>query len=137
MTYFLSGDKIGLRAMIREDLLHYQQWLCDEDVTRYLEMAWRPLNETQLEGVYQESTNDRNAVVMMICDLESGRPVGTVGLYLIHWPCRRAQFRILLGDSGVFRKGFGTEATRLMVQYGFGQLNLETIYLGVNVENEW
>jgi ribosomal-protein-alanine N-acetyltransferase len=135
MNYFLTGNKIGLRAMQRSDLLPYADWLANEEVTRYLEMGWRPIAEADLDSVYQEATSGRDAVVMMICEKESGRPVGTAGLYLLQWPCRRAQFRILLGEPDVYDRGYGTEATRLILDYGFAKLNLETIYLGVNAEN--
>ncbi len=134
-NYFLTGDKVGLRPMSREDLPLCQNWYNNPDVTRYLEMGWRPSSPADLEAVYKEATEDKNAVVAVVCDKETGKAIGTVGLYLILWPGRRAQFRILLGEPELFGNGFGTEATKLIVDYGFKRLNLATIYLGVNAEN--
>ena len=133
--YFLTGEKVGLRGMRRDDLALYSKWLDNPEVTAFLEMGWKPTTEADLETTYREATSDPNAVVLVICDREMGAPIGTTGLYLIHWPCRRAQFRILIGEPSYFDSGCGTEATRLMVVYGFRTLNLETIYLGVNAEN--
>lgn len=134
--YFITGNSVGLRGMIRDDLPVYRQWLANEKVNQYLEMGWKPLADIELEAVYKEATESQITVVFVVCDLETNKPVGTTGLYLIHWPGRRAQFRILLGEPGCYNRGFGTEVTRLVVDYGFNILNLETIYLGTNAENQ-
>ena len=133
--YMLSGKRIDLRGMVRSDLPVYRDWLSDPDVTRYLEMGWRPLGDSDLDAVYQEATSGNSAVVFVIEEKESGRAIGTTGLYLLQWHCRRAQFRILMGVPELFDRGYGTEATALIVEYGFERLNLETIYLGVNADN--
>ena len=133
--YFLTGEKVGLRGMRRDDLALYPQWLDNPEVTAFLEMGWKPTTEGDLEATYREATSDANAVVLVICDRETDRPIGTTGLYLIHWPCRRAQFRILIGEPSYFDGGYGTESTRLMIEHGFRTLNLATLYLGVNAEN--
>lgn len=135
MKYYLSGEGIGLRQMVRADLTFYSEWMCDPEVTKYLEMAWQAPNEVVLNHVFQEATESQNATVFVICEKKTHRPVGTVGLYLIHWPCRRAQFRILIGASDLFDQGIGTEATKMILAYAFNTLNLETVYLGVNAEN--
>jgi RimJ/RimL family protein N-acetyltransferase len=135
-SYFLNGEKVGLRGMEREDLYIYKNWLNDKKVTRFLEMGWRPYTEKDLETMYQEAIDGQNAVVFVACDLKTHQPIGTAGLYLINWPGRRAQYRILIGDSSYFGKGCGTEINRLVVGHGFDRMNLNTIYLGVNAENK-
>ncbi len=133
--YFLTGDKVGLRAMRREDLPTYQNWLNDKVVTEYLEMGWGPYSEVDLEATYQETLDNKKAMVFVICDLKTGKPIGTAGLYLIHWPGRRAQYRILIGDRNYLGKGIGTAVNKMIVKHGFERMNLNTIYLGVNAEN--
>ena len=44
---------------------------------------------------------------------------------------RSANFRIMLLDEIHFGKGYGTEATKLILKHGFGQLNLHRIDLEV------
>lgn len=134
-TYFLKGEKVGLRAMTRDDLAFYKNWLSNKDVTQYLEMGWRPSTEKDLETTYQQAIDGQNTIVFVVCDLKTDQPIGTTGLYLISWPCRRAQFNILLGEPTFYGQGYGTETARLIVEYGFARLNLNTIYLGVNAEN--
>ncbi len=133
--YFLRGETANLRGLRKEDLEAYRRWLDDPDVTRFMEMGWRPASDDDLEALYREATDGRSAVVFVIEDAATGDAVGTAGLYLIQWPCRRAQYRIHIGEPSAWNKGFCSEVTRLVVAYGFDRLNLETLYLGVNAEN--
>ena len=47
----------------------------------------------------------------------------------------KAQFHIFIGEKGFWNKGIGTEATLLMIKYGFENLKLHKIYLLVNKSN--
>ncbi|MEE2998043.1 MAG: GNAT family protein [Pseudomonadota bacterium] len=133
---FIAGELINFRGFERTDLPLYREWLNDKEVTRYLEMGVRPLSDSDLENIYVAHAEAAENVAFIIVDKESGRAIGTTGIWAINWPCRRGDFRILIGDPAYFSRGFGTEATRQMVWYGFEWLNLETITLGFNAENE-
>jgi [ribosomal protein S5]-alanine N-acetyltransferase len=135
MTTYMTNELVNLRGMRREDLEAYRSWVDNADVTRYMEMGWKPFSDADLEKTFEEATQAHDTVCMVIEEKSSGRAVGTTGLYLINWPGRRTQFRILIGEPSVFNKGLGTTATKLIVQYGFERLNMEMIYLGVNEEN--
>jgi RimJ/RimL family protein N-acetyltransferase len=49
----------------------------------------------------------------------------------IDWLNRSANFRIALASQQFFGKGYGSEATQLIIDYGFRQLNLHRIELEV------
>jgi len=42
----------------------------------------------------------------------------------------------VIGDKSQWGKGYATEAMELIIEYGFNQLNLNMIYLGVVQFNE-
>ena len=132
---FLTGTKVCLRGLRRDDLALYRRWLENPKATHYMESGWRPVPDSELESIYQASTEASDTVAFVLVDKATDTPVGVCGLYLIQWICRRAEFRILIGEDAFRGKGLGTEAAQLMVAYGFEKLNLETIYLGVNTEN--
>lgn len=132
---FLKGPKIALRGLSRDDLPAYRSWIESADATHFMETGWRPPSEPEMESIFKSSTEPPDTAVFTIVPQETGRPIGVCGLYLIQWICRRGEFRILIGDAEGRNKGYGTEAARLVVDYGFAKLNLETIYLGVNTEN--
>ena len=61
--------------------------------------------------------------------------IGTTGLYSHRDIYRSWEFRILIGHPGAIGHGKGTEATRLVVDWGFRRLNAHRIWLGCNEEN--
>ena len=135
-TGFLSNDTVVLRGLRRSDLEAHRAWLDNPEVTRYLENGWKPASDADLDAIYDQAAQSNDTVLLVIEDAKQNQAVGTVGLYLINWPGRRAQFRILIGEPAAWDRGLGTAATKLIVAHGFERLNLETIYLGVNADNE-
>lgn len=133
---FIEGQKVDLRGLRREDMPAYRSWIDNPAVTMFMETGWRPASEQDLEELYRVSTAAPDTVAFAIVDKSSSKVVGCCGLYVIQWICRRADFRIIIGEPDAWNKGVGSEAARLTVAYGFDKLNLETIYLGVNTENE-
>ena len=132
---YLEGDKIALRGVTRADLDHVRRFWDNAEATRYMETGSRPATEVALEAFYRSATDNPNAVIFGIVERATQKIVGTSGLYEIFWPGRRAEFRILIGEPSVFDKGYGTEATRLTVDYAFIRLNMEVVHLGVNADN--
>jgi len=134
--FFLSGKKAGLRGLRREDLPALGRWWDDAEVTHLLEMGARPSREKELESFWRMASESEDNIVFAICDPADGRLLGTCGLYAISWICRRAQFNILIGEKDVWDRGVGSDAARLILDYAFAKLNLESVQLGVNAENK-
>ena len=59
------------------------------------------------------------------------RLIGNTAFHAVHTKDRNAGFGILIGDKTEWDRGYGTEATALMVEYGFRTLNLNRIWLHV------
>ena len=73
--------------------------------------------------------------VLWCIDLD-GICVGHVGLYQIDHRVRQAEFGILIGAAEARGRGLGRACTRFALDYGFDQLNLNRIFLGVLTDNE-
>jgi len=53
--------------------------------------------------------------------------IGHISLHNIDHLCRNAFLGIVIGDEGHRSKGYGAEAIRLVIDYGFKTLNLHNI----------
>lgn len=62
-------------------------------------------------------------------------PVGTTFLKSITPEHRRAEFGIFIGEQRALGKGYGLEATTLLVRHGFAVLGLNKIWLSVFATN--
>jgi len=134
---FAEGKLLFLRPLEPADINErYLGWVNDPEVTRYLETGTFPSTAADLEKFYTSISASRSDVILGIIDKQSQRHIGNVKLGPISWIHRCATFGIMIGDRDYWGKGFGAEASRLMVEYGFYKLNLHRIDLGVFAEHD-
>lgn len=72
---------------------------------------------------------------LAVVDNESGEVVGEVVLNEFDPQTESSNFRIALRGERWFGRGFGTEATRLIVEHGLRAVDLRSIHLGVLMRN--
>jgi RimJ/RimL family protein N-acetyltransferase len=61
--------------------------------------------------------------------LTDDRLIGLIGLYTIIWPQREAFMGVQIGQRDYWGKGYGTDALRVLLHYGFDELNLLRVSL--------
>ncbi|ELS53431.1 GNAT family N-acetyltransferase [Streptomyces viridochromogenes] len=124
----LAGDKTVLRPFTAADADLMWEIIEDPEVERF---TYAPDNELTLERVrsWYASLSDRpDRLDLAVTDRVTGELVGEVVLYEWERHARSCTFRTLIGPRGRDR-GIGTEATRLIVGYGFEQLGLHRVQL--------
>ena len=71
-----------------------------------------------------------------IVTLDSDKLIGTVGIERINHINRSGTLGIFIGDKDYREKGYGTEAIKMILDYGFNYLNLNNIKLNLMEFNE-
>lgn len=133
---FLVGELIYLRAITEEDLTgRYFEWLNDFEVTRYTESGRFPNTMAAMESYYRSVILNAANVALAIVEKQTDRHIGNVKIGPINWVHRCAEFGILIGEKDCWGKGYGTEATSLMLKYSFQRLNLHKMVLGVHASH--
>lgn len=128
---FLKGERVNLRALQENDLNDtYLQWLNDEEICRFNSHAVFPNTVEKMKAYFAGLHTNHNQVILAMVDRMTGKHIGNVSLQNINWISRNAEFAILLGDKDFWGGGYGTEAAKLIVEYGFQRLNLHRIYCG-------
>ena len=133
---FLIGSKVYLRPLEREDAPLFIPWVNDAEVTRTLEVFYRPKNLQDELAFIDGVSKDEHAVVFGIVEKETDRLIGSAGLHQIHFKDRHAEFGILIGEKSAWNKGYGTEVTALITGYGFETFNLNRVWLRVHEDNQ-
>lgn len=131
---FLVGKKIYLRPLEREDAATFTPWVNDYEVTRTL-VLHRPMNLAQEEEFIDRVAQSQQDVVFGIALKKDDRLIGNTALHRIQSRSRSAAFGIMIGDKTEWNQGHATEATTLVVGYGFETLNLNRIWLHVYEDN--
>jgi RimJ/RimL family protein N-acetyltransferase len=132
----IRGDLVALGPLRRDLLPLYQKWINDFEVTRSLQIGWGPRTLEFEADWYDRFVRSDLDVVFTIYEKSTLRPIGNTGLHQIDHKHRTAEFGIAIGEKDCWGKGYGTEATRLVLEYGFSGLNLHNIVLRVFSYNE-
>jgi len=131
----LLGKKIVLEPLEKEDLAKSRLWVNDASLSAKMLRAL-PVTRTDQEKWYQNIIQDPSKLVFAIKMLDSEEHIGNTGLYHIDWINRRAEFWILLGEMHSWQQGIGSEIVFLMQEYAFNNLNLNKLYLNVDMNNK-
>ncbi len=138
MTYYkkIVGDKCYLSPCSLEDAEKWVEWFNDLEVTLPLgDEAYTPFSLPKTEESMRKIIDNQEHVFSVI-DLETDSCIGRTILFGIDHLNRKAMFGIFIGDKSFWGKGYGQEATRLTIDYGFSLLNLNNITLGVLAFNQ-
>ena len=139
----LYGENVRLRATERTDIPTFQRWINDPDVVEYLSNIFPYSLEAEtawFESVLKRPMAEHPLVIdLRLTHGKNGKsewlPIGNcafMGITDIH---RSAEVGIFLGEKEYWSQGYGTEAMRLMLKFGFEDLNLHRIWLRVLESN--
>ncbi|GCE47690.1 RimJ/RimL family protein N-acetyltransferase [Thermosporothrix hazakensis] len=123
---FIIGDRLYLRPLEPAQDNHlYSTWLNDEEIRRYFSVY--PTSDyrgkERIENLYKSFGH----IIFGVVRKSDNRLIGLVGLKDINTLNQTAEFYVIIGDRSVWGQGYGTEATKLMIRYGFMELNLNRI----------
>ena len=126
----IKGDIVGLRALEREDLVLLRDW---RNITSFRRnfREFRELNLTNQENWFMRLNASPNDFMFMIEKLDDKLPLGACGLLYTNWIIRSADFSFYIGheESYIDTNGYADEAARLLIAYGFQNLNLNKIWM--------
>lgn len=89
------------------------------------------------EYIEKNHVNDSpQAFRFWIRTLAEDKLIGNVSLWVNSWTHSEAWVGITVGEREYWSKGYGTDAMRLIVRYGFVEINLRRISLGLNSYNQ-
>ena len=121
----IRGERALLRAPIAADREYLASWQTDPLVRNSL---IPPVLRYVTDHLSDSAPNVERAD-FIVCDPETGKPVGLVSLHDIDRRVQQAALGKMIGDPAYRGKGVAHEATKLILTYGFEILALHRIYL--------
>ncbi|MFX0033802.1 MAG: GNAT family N-acetyltransferase [Candidatus Hodarchaeota archaeon] len=125
-----ESERLKLAPLKREYIESFLKWLNDPEITQYL-TGYRPLTQDMEEDWFDNLKKRENAIIFSILLKDNQKLIGNCGIEDIHWVNRSATCGLFIGDKENQGKGYGPEALRLLLDYGFSTLNLNRIDLKV------
>ena len=138
MTYYkkLVGEKCYLSPISLEDAEKWTEW--DSDLEFAIPLGEEAFMIFSLDKTKEIISNiiKKQDPVFSIIDLETDTPIGRCMLFSVDPINRKAMLGIGIGKKDYWNKGYGLDATKLLLDYGFNLLNLNNIMLGVYSYNQ-
>ena len=130
MKYFkkIAGERLYLSPMNVEDAETYVKWLNSRDVSDNLGLT-SSVGRVPGEKEYIESKKGNDYDFSIV--LNDDTLIGNISLMNVNLVSGKATLGIFIGDESNRNKGYGTEAMKLLVDYGFNILRLHNIDLNV------
>jgi ribosomal-protein-alanine N-acetyltransferase len=121
---FIEGTNISLCAPNIENVKLYASWDNHPDVRKYSRNLF-PVNPEDNKK-YIEKGQDRipSEIGFEIWHNEDKKPIGFVGFNYIMWADRVGNIGLTIGEPAYWNQNLGLEATFLIIEYGFNELNL-------------
>lgn len=129
----IRGERVYLRAQERSDIPIFVRWFNDSENISFLSMR-APMSEPMEEAWFNRMIEQqgKDAYHFTMCRLEDDQPIGTIGLFQVDTVNGSAGIGISIGEKSLWGQGLGTDAMSALLDFGFGQLRLERMWLEVD-----
>jgi len=135
-----KGRLVALRTHVSANRDAFQRWYGDPEIAAMLRHDLEPLTDWQSRGYFDSFIMPSSArgLCFAIHERKGKRLIGTTALTdrTTTRDGDSALFRIAIGEKEVWGRGYGTEATRLVMEEAFEALGLTAVRLEVFGHNE-
>jgi RimJ/RimL family protein N-acetyltransferase len=128
----ILGERVALGPRVREHLPLFARWRNDFAVARTFDTP-RAHTIEALAAAYDAGKGHEYGFT--VYERATWRPIGWTYLRDVDWRGRTAGFGIVLGEADARGRGYGAEATRLMLDYAFTALGLHSVMLTTDSYN--
>jgi len=125
---------VYLRVMTYDDTENIVAWRNSQAVrSRFLYRA--EFTREGHENWIRTKIKTGEVVQLMICDLATDKPLGSVYIRDIDRTSRKAEYGIFIGEESARGRGVGTATAKLMLRYCFEEEGLHKVFLRVISDN--
>ncbi len=132
---FIRGKIIDLCPQKSEYVNLYIKWKNNPKVRKYSRNVVPRTKEQQKKRFEEIREGFRDHISLDIWHKKDKKPIGQCGLAWINWVSGWANAFLFIGEPEYWGKNIATEATELLVEYAFNELNLKKIQGGAAIEN--
>jgi RimJ/RimL family protein N-acetyltransferase len=133
----LVGKRIRLAALSQADIPVMARWYQDTGFVRlYDATPAMPKSEEEIKETLDDVRKNKNAFAFGIRLIETDELIGDAQLDGVLWAHGVAWLGLGIGLREYWGQGYGEEAMRLVLNFGFMELNLHRIQLTVFAYND-
>lgn len=132
----IEGSHVVLRHHRLDDLPHIRRWYRDLELARLTRYSLQPMNDEEIDRFFHGRLMSPESVAYAIEVRDTGRLIGLTTFSNLDPDNGSVLFHISIGEPDTWGRGYGTEATELMLQLAFERIGLHRVGLSVFSFNE-
>jgi RimJ/RimL family protein N-acetyltransferase len=132
---FIKGTTINLCPRTSKHAHLYAKWRNDPKVRIFSRNVTPRTVDEQKKRLETGEGRTPEQISFEIWHIRDNIPIGTVGLNHIDWINGWANANLAIGEPDYWGHNIATEATELLVEYAFNELNLNKLHGGAAVDN--
>jgi len=131
----MRGERVYLRPLEPTDADLVHRWY--EDTRIQTLMGDPPMSLARRRQRYEDSVKGDGPDVFrfVICLLDDDRAVGRTDIFEIDRQNGSCAFGLTIGDPELWGQGLGTDAVNAIIDFAFGQLRMERVWLDTDDHN--
>jgi diamine N-acetyltransferase len=126
----VTGEAIALGPLRDELIPLLARWL-DPETNRTMEISMLPWTTQRLQTWFDRAVVADDECWFVAYERAGLRPIGVTGLDHLDFRDRTGEYNLVVGEKDARGKGYGTEITRLVLDYAFTVLGLHNVWLRV------
>ena len=133
----IEGKLVNLRAPELTDLERNTRWINDREVTRFLELRYEmslAAEEEWMRARCREPMSYANNFFAI--ETKDGVHIGNTNFFNAVPEDRKTELGIMIGEKSYWSRGYGGDALRTLIRFGFETMNFHRIELSVYAFNE-
>jgi RimJ/RimL family protein N-acetyltransferase len=127
----IVGRLVVLRRHRPDNIKAFRRWYSDPEVARLTRYQQNSLSADEIERFFYSRIMGPDALAMAIHVRETERLIGTCAFSQLDGDNGSTLFHITIGEHDAWGRGYGSEATDLMVAHAFERLALHRVALTV------
>lgn len=133
----LKSRRLILNSITEKDLPFFVEWLNDPEVIKHLSIvAELPLTMAKEKKWFRGLKDRKNDLVWAIRLKKNKELIGSIGFNSISQKEGTAEVGIAISNKKLWGRGFGPEAIRAILRYGFSKLKLNNVLIRTNADHK-
>jgi RimJ/RimL family protein N-acetyltransferase len=132
----IEGRTVVLRPHAAPNVAAFTRWYADPEVARLTRYQDGPMRADEVRRFFEARVTGAGSLALAIHLRATDRLIGTCAFSQLDGDNGSALFHITIGERDCWGRGYGTEATALMLDHAFDTLGLHRVGLSVFAFNE-
>lgn len=132
----LESERLYFKKLSLKELDgNYVSWLNDWEVCKFNSHGEIEYTEKMAVDFINSLANNSSKMVYAVYLKENDTHIGNISLQEIDLKNKNAEIAYLFGEKQYWCQGYAKEASKILINFAFNEMNLHRLHFGTHIEN--